>query len=393
MVLRSFPCRKRAGGPADRERGGRALSTLFQAITDGIEKYILQPFKQFSVWDAVDIILLAVLLYCVFLFFKGRRAGKLAVGLALIFGLYAVSDILGLRAVHRILEGIAPYSIILLAVIFQPELRDALEKLGNTPFGILPVNEESRGEISDTVNEVVDAVCRIAMSGKDGALIVIERTTRLGDYVAKGHPLDAVVTSDLLCNIFVDRSPLHDGAVVIRHNRIAAAGCKLPLSSNEELVKHMGTRHRAAIGISEVSDCVTVVVSEERHLISITNNGLIKRDYHRTPEELSSESSMKTIQNALRNDLFLLLTGVDFDEEQKSRKKRRSKPRKAVSRQGTKEAQPAESPASVPEVEEQLTIEAVLTEPEIPAAADEAVPAPAPASSPSDEGSTDARAD
>ncbi len=275
----------------------------------------MTPLKDFNFWDALDILLLAVLLYCVYLFFKGRRAGKLAVGLALVFILYAVSDVLGLRALHRILAGIAPFTVILLAVIFQPELRDALEKLGNTAVGLRNVNARDRADLSNTINEVVDAVCRIAMSGEDGALIIIERYTKLGEYADKGQELDAQVSGNLLCNIFVNRSPLHDGAVIIRNNRIAAAGSKLPLAVNEEVVRGLGTRHRAAVGITEVSDCVAVVVSEERHQISIANNGLIKRDYHRTPEELRSESSMKTIQNSLRNDLFKLLAGVDLDEE------------------------------------------------------------------------------
>ncbi len=291
------------------------MDAIVKALGHGWDQYIVHPFSRFSVWDALDILLLAVLLYCVYLFFKGRRAGKLAVGLALIFILYAVSDILGLRALHRILEGIAPFTVILVAVIFQPELRDALEKLGNRAVGLRNVNAKDQANLSNTINEVVDAVCRIAMSGEDGALIIIERTTKLGEYADKGQQLDAQVSGNLLCNIFVNRSPLHDGAVIIRNNRIAAAGSKLPLTVNEEVVRGMGTRHRAAVGITEVSDCVAVVVSEERHQISIANNGLLKRDYHRTPDELRSEASLKDIQNALRNDLFKLLAGVDLEEE------------------------------------------------------------------------------
>ena len=161
------------------------------------------------------------------------------------------------------------------------------------------------------------------MAEKDGALIVHERTTPLGDYADKGHLLDANVTANLLRNIFVDRSPLHDGAVIIRSNRIAAAGSKLPLPVNEDVVRGMGTRHRAAVGITEVSDCVVVVVSEEKHVISIANNGFIKRDYNRSAADFQNEATYKSIQNALRNDLFRLLAGTAYDEEERLDERRR----------------------------------------------------------------------
>lgn len=338
------------------------MKAIIEALEKIWDRYIIYPLSQFSPWDALDILLLAGLLYGVYLFFKGRRAGKLSLGLVLLFILYAVSDILELRALHSIMEGVAPYTILLLAIIFQPELRDALEKLGSSPFGFLSREGRDRAELSRTVNEVVDAACRIAASAKDGALIVIERSTKLGEYTDKGQTLDAQVSADLLCNIFVDRSPLHDGAVVIRNNRIATAECKLPLSVNEEVVRGMGTRHRAAVGITEVSDCVAVVVSEERHVISIANNGYIKRDYHRNAEELRSESAMKNIQNSLRNDLFRLLAGVDVDEENAKKKRKSSANSTRRSRATKREAFKSE------EVSEQLSIEIISSVAEEPAA-------------------------
>ncbi len=361
------------------------MEAFVTALGNIWEKYILEPFRQFNFWDALDILLLAVLLYCVYLFFKGRRAGKLAVGLAFVLILYTGSDILGFHATHRILEGIAPFAVILLAVIFQPELRDALEKLGTTPFGFLKVNDKERSDISNTVNEVVDAACRIAMSGEDGALIVIERRTRLGEYADKGQQLDAQVSGNLLCNIFVNRSPLHDGAVIIQGNRIAAAGAKLPLARNEEIVRGMGTRHRAAVGITEISDCVAVVVSEERHQISIANNGLLKRDYHRTADELRSESSMKDIQNSLRNDLFKLLAGEDYDEEKQSKSKNKGKGKGGTGKKKdaahTGRDRAAERPIAHPvepiaeeEPDDQLTIEPMLAEQESTVPAETATP-------------------
>ncbi len=305
-------------------KGSGELNAFFGIIGDFLKKYILNPFANFSWKDGLDILFLAVMLYGIYLFFRGRRAGKLAAGLAVIFLLYAFSGILGLRAVHQIISGIVPFSVILLAIIFQPELRAALEKLGNTPFGLFSTSNPEQAMLANTVNEVVEAACHIAMTQKDGALIVIERSTKLGDYyLEKGLRLDAQVSSDLLCNIFVDRSPMHDGAVIIANNRVVVAGSKLPLSVNEEVVAGMGTRHRSAVGITEVSDCVVVVVSEERHLISIANNGQIKRDYYRSPEDLKNEASMKTIQNNLRNDLFLILAGVNFDEYLDKEERRR----------------------------------------------------------------------
>ncbi len=312
--------------------GGDDLDTILGAIQKFFEQYIWHPFTQFTWNDALDIVILAGLLYCIYLFFRGRRAGKFAIGIAIIFILYGVSAVLELRAVHRILAAVAPFSVVLLAIIFQPELRAALEKLGDSPFGFFSVSNPERTNLANTVNEVVDAACRIALTEKDGALIVIERTTKLGDYLDKGTRLNAQVTSNLLCNIFVDRSPLHDGAVIISNNCITVAGSKLPLSVNEDVVRGMGTRHRAAVGITEVSDCVVIVVSEERHIISIANNGEIKRDYYSSPLDLRNESSMKNIQNLLRNDLFLLLAGKSFDElsegERTGRGKRPAKPRR-----------------------------------------------------------------
>ncbi len=298
------------------------MNELFLSMREVWEQYIWQPIASFNLWDALDILLLTAVLYGLYLFIKGRRAGKLAIGLALLLIFYAISDIAGLRAIHQLLEGIAPFAIVLLAVVFQPELRDALEKLGSSPLSFLSAGKENRADLAHTVSEVVEAACQIATTDKDGALIVIERSTPLGDYVAKGQSLDAAVSGNLLRNIFVDRAPLHDGAVIIRNNRIAAACSKLPLSNNEEVVRGMGTRHRAAVGITEVSDCVVVVVSEEKHIISIANNGFIKRDYNRSVTDLQNESTLKNVQNDLRKDLFLLLAGMPIEDEAGSESRR-----------------------------------------------------------------------
>ena len=266
-------------------------------------------------WDLFDILLLTALFYWVYSFIKTRRAGKLAIGIALVLVTYAVSDILNLRAVHQIIAGVTSFGILIVIIIFQPELRDVLEKIGSTPFGFRTMGSREQAELTNTINAVVDAAIQIAMENEDGALIVIEGTTKLGDYIDKGQKLDAAVSTALLRNIFVNRSALHDGAVVISGNRVAAAGCKLPLTTNEDSVRGLGTRHRAAVGITEYcNDCVVVVVSEERHIISIANNGVLKRDYNRGVSELRDEERGKEIQNALRKDLFHLIANIDMAE-------------------------------------------------------------------------------
>lgn len=294
------------------------------------KQYIIGPLRHFSLpGDLLDILLLTALFYWVYSFIKNRRAGKLAIGVLLVLLAYGVSDVLNMNAFHKIIAAIMSVGIVIIVIIFQPELRDVLEKIGSTPFGFRVMGEKEQAEVTNTINAVVDAAIQIAQQDSDGALIVIEKTTKLGEYVDKGHYLDAEVSESLLQNIFINRSPLHDGAVIISGNRIAAAGCKLPLSHNEEDMKGLGTRHRAALGITEfANDCVVVVVSEERHRISVANGGVIKLDYNKNVADLKAPESVKVIRNNLRQDLFHLLTNISADEasriaERKSRKERR----------------------------------------------------------------------
>ena len=284
------------------------MTELFASVGEVFKTYIWQPISGFTPWDALDIFLLTLLFYGVFLFLKGRRAVKLAGGIALIMLLYGISDLIGLRVIHQLIAWISPFFVVLLAIIFQPEIRDGLERLGDKPFGFLLRNKDE-AETAKVISEVVDAACQIAQTKKDGALIVIECSTPLGDFVERGHAMDAAVSSELLRNIFVDGTPLHDGAVIIRNNRIAAACCELPLTTNDEVVEGLGSRHRAAVGISEVSDCVVVVVSEQRHVISIANNKFLKRNYNQKADEFQNEVKAKAIQKALRKDLTRLLQG------------------------------------------------------------------------------------
>ena len=279
-----------------------------------INRYIAAPLLALKWTDVLDILLLSVLFYFVYSFARVRRVGKLAFGLFIILLLYVLADFLNLRATHRMLAGIASFGIIVLAVIFQPELRSALEKLGNSVFDLRSGISQRHAAMANTISEVVEAACQIASQEHDGALIVIERTTKLGEYADNGTRLDALVSTNLLTGIFVNKAPLHDGAVIIHGDRVVAAACKLPIKTSGDEARGLGTRHRAAIGISDASDCVVVVVSEEKHIISIANNGYLKRDYNPNGmADLKNEASLKAVQNRLRADLFLLLTGKDAD--------------------------------------------------------------------------------
>ncbi len=280
------------------------------------KQYIIDPFLQFSFpGDLLDIVMLTALFYWIYSFIKNRRAGKLAIGVVLVLVAYGVSDILNMEAFHNIITAVVSVGIVIIVIIFQPELRDVLEKIGSTLFGLRALGEKEQAELTNTINAVVDMAIEIAKAENKGALVVIEGTTKLGDYIDKGCKLDAVVSADLLGNIFVDSTPLHDGAVIISNNRIAAACCDLPLTNNKEDLKDRGTRHEAAVGITEFcNDCVVVVVSEEKHRISLANGGQIRLDYNESQGVLFNEERQKEIKTELRQDLFHLLTNLSAEE-------------------------------------------------------------------------------
>lgn len=283
------------------------MTDILESIGALFRAYIWTPVSSMTWKDGMDILFLTVLFYLLYSFVSGRRAGKLLFGLAAVVVLYMVTGWLNLRAAHWLLSAVASFGVILLIVIFQPEIRDALDKLGSTVFNLRSGGRGGHAALTKTINEVVEAACQIAQQEKDGALIILEGSTKLGDVEPSGIALDAIVSSGLLVNIFVDRSPLHDGAVIIRGDRVVASCCKLPLSTAVIEGQRLGTRHRAALGISEQSDCVVVVVSEEHHIISVANNGCLKRDYNTSAADLAKNE--KDIQNRLRSDLFLLMTG------------------------------------------------------------------------------------
>ena len=230
--------------------------------------------------DVIDIIGVAYLIYKVISWIKDTRAWSLFKGVGVIILIALVANLFQLHTVWWILSNAVPVGAIGVLVIFQPELRRALEQIGRGKFlaSIAGIEaEKTRTILSEqTVNAITRAVFKMAQI-KTGALIVIEKETKLGDVERTGIIIDAVISSQLLINIFEDKTPLHDGAVIISNNRISAATCFLPLTDSPEVSKDLGTRHRAAIGISEISDAITIVVSEETGTVSIVQDGHIER--------------------------------------------------------------------------------------------------------------------
>ncbi len=242
---------------------------------------ILQTLQSITIVDFIDIFFVAVILYYAFRFVRERRAGKLAVGIIFFAVFLVLSDLLGMHALKYIFQNLFQVGVIALIVLFQPELRSALEKVGGSSLKGLKNVSDSKGSSAWmlAIREVSSAASQMAAE-KTGALIVFERGTRLGEIAATGTISDAQISAYLLRNIFFNKAPLHDGAVLLRDGRIYAAGCLLPLTHQSDLNRDLGTRHRAAIGLSENSDAVVVVVSEETGIISLAVDGHLSRGYN-----------------------------------------------------------------------------------------------------------------
>ena len=256
------------------------MDTVWATVQDWFALF-LNVIKDFNpIIDLLDILIFAYLLYKLWNLLAETRAQQLMKGIAFLVVAYFLAYQLGMRALSWLLSNVFTYGLILLVVVFQPEIRRMLERMGRS--NIVTIGRTLTAEQTEEMAEkCLDSVCRACQSmGKTrtGALIVMERTTALGDIVTTGTVLDAEPSKDLICNIFFTKSPLHDGAMIIRQNRVFSAGCILPLTENSELNSELGTRHRAAIGMSEVSDAVVVIVSEETGTISLAQNGEITRD-------------------------------------------------------------------------------------------------------------------
>lgn len=248
------------------------MTTLFQKLN-------FQIFGDLHIMDVLDILLVAYILYLLIHLIKETRAEPLLKGVLMIFVVMQLSQWLQLNTIYFVIKHAMQYGIIALLIIFQPELRRALEKMGHSWVNFSGhSSEDYLTEHEQTINEICKA-CETLSSTKTGAIIVLEGDTKLNDVAQSGIQLDSLVSSELLLNTFVVNTPLHDGAVIIRKNRIVAASCVLPLAQRPDIPSELGTRHRAGIGMSENSDAVVIIVSEETGIISYAKNGKLFRRF------------------------------------------------------------------------------------------------------------------
>lgn len=261
---------------------------------EGIFDYFSKFIQLIKITDIIDVVIVAILIYQLLKMIRETRALQLVKGVAILFLFVPISAWMNLTAVNYILKNVMQIGLFSIVVIFQPELRSMLERVGRSKVGKLiefGSNQIGDDKLQNLIDEIVIATVNLS-SAKTGALIVLERETKLGDIVKSGTILNADVTSSLLENIFVPNTPLHDGAVIIREDKIYTAACVLPLTSNTNLSRELGTRHRAALGMSEVSDAMVIVVSEETGKISIAINGTLTRN-------LNGETLKNALQRAL----------------------------------------------------------------------------------------------
>lgn len=257
--------------------------------------------RTFSITDALDVFVVSLLIYGFIRLIRETRAEQLVKGLMMLVGAWVLSYQLNFRMLSTILNNFFQFSVLALLVVFQPELRRALEHIGRSKIGDYwslnhVMGEEDSGDLKcKSVIKTVSDTAGIFQGSGVGALIVFERKTKLGDIIDTGTIVKAEPSVELIANIFFNKAPLHDGAVVIRDNLIFAAGCILPLTKDENISPDLGTRHRAALGISEDSDAVVVIVSEETGVISVALNGNITRDYNH--DTLQAELEALLIQS------------------------------------------------------------------------------------------------
>ena len=258
------------------------------------------------VTDLLDVALMAFLLYKLLTLLKTTSGANLLKGVLIFLGVLFLSSILHLNGISFILSRMLEWGVLALIILFQPEIRRVLEQVGSQRFQFLNLfsRQDTVSELERTIAQTVLACTEMSRS-RTGALIVFEQKMQLDDMVRSGTVLDASVSSELLKNIFFVKAPMHDGAVIIRHGRLLGAGCMLPLSKNVNLSRDLGMRHRAGIGMSENSDAVVIIVSEETGSISVAIGGMLRR--HPMPE---------TLENILRNEL------MPQDESGKSEKRR-----------------------------------------------------------------------
>ena len=244
--------------------------------------------------DTLDILLVAFIIYSAIKLVRDSRAEQLLKGIILLLVMFGVAKLLHMKALDFLLQTVFNSSLLLLAIIFQPEIRRAMERFGGKFFLNL-VDPASKKSVEESAIEATVSACEIMSKERVGVLLIFERSVSLEEYFKTGTLIDAKVTEQLLRNLFFPKASLHDGAVIVRGGRIAAAGCVMPLSENTHLSSDLGTRHRAGIGTSEVSDAVVVIVSEETGTISVAIGGMLKR--HLAPQTLEKLLSNELMTN------------------------------------------------------------------------------------------------
>ena len=258
-------------------------------------------FRTISFIDILDILIVAYIIYRVMKLLKDTSAERLVKGIIVLVGIMLLASMLHLTMISWLLQQALNVGLFAIVVVFQPELRRLLEQIGKGNFSRLIVPADAPDEVESMITATVSA-CADMSRTKTGALIVFERRERLGEIISTGTMVDAAPSAELIKNIFFKNSPLHDGAMIVRAGRVCAAGCVLPLSGNQSLSRDLGTRHRAAVGMSESADSVLVVVSEETGAISVAIGGMLKR--HLSPDML---------RKLLENEL------LDSEKQEKSR--------------------------------------------------------------------------
>lgn len=267
--------------------------------------YLLAFFDQIRVmqwYDYVDIAIVAFLVYKLFSLFRSTGVSRIAWTVVVVLGVTWLTGVLKLHTLNFVLSQVVAIGLIAIVILFQPELRRMLDHMSKFNFRKWLTQDKVSQEMEHIVEETVKA-CRIMSKEKVGALIVFSRDNRLEEYLKTGTVLDAKVSEQLIRNVFFPKAALHDGAMIVRDGRVAVAGCVLPLSESQHLHADLGTRHRAAVGMSEVSDAIVVVVSEENGVISVAMEGMLKR--HLAPETLERMLKSQLCPDELKQDAWL----------------------------------------------------------------------------------------
>ena len=279
------------------------MGAFFSTIWDSLVNF-LRTYNWFA--DTLDIVIVAFAIYSLIRLVRDSRAEQLLKGFFLLALAYGAAHLLELTTLKYVLQIIFDNALILVVVIFQPEIRRVLEQVGHTGFKrlkILGLNEEETEVYIQQWKTAISATCSavsLLQREKMGALIVFERNTRLGEIADSGTPVNADPTSELMGNIFFNKAPLHDGAMILRDAKIVAAGCILPLTEDTSISRRLGTRHRAGVGMSENSDAVVVILSEETGIISVAKGGELTRNY--SVESLRIELENEIVWRNVRSD-------------------------------------------------------------------------------------------